>query len=175
MCMKIYAACLEMIYWLLSRTTTCYERKLLKRRSAKLLEQRNIRINRIRFYWHDIKTLIKHLHEICSLYIFSSRYLSFNKTIFEGITSFCFVRFDDVLVSHFSATVSASVSPDYQCAEFACHLYSTSTPKALRQLAAWRPSLTLTFSSFTPWPMEIGEGSPELVSMALTMACLQTS
>ena len=38
-------------------------------------------------------------YAICTY--FSFRYLSLNKTIFENITSYYFVRFDDVLVNHF--------------------------------------------------------------------------
>ena len=59
------------------------------------------RIDRVRPYWHDIRLFMKHLHEICSLYILSFRYLALNKTILESITSYYFVRFDDMLMSHF--------------------------------------------------------------------------
>ena len=105
--------------WIASRSTLASCRGgelLLERRSAKLPEQRNTRTNRVRLYWHDIEALIKHLHEICSLYIFSFRYLSLNKTIFENITSFCFVRFDDVLVSHFSENLVKIIRTSKQIA-----------------------------------------------------------
>ena len=73
----------------------------MKKKSSKLFEQRNTKINKVKFYWHDIKTLIKHFHKIYNLYIFSFKYLSLYKIILEDITSYYFVRFDDVLVNHF--------------------------------------------------------------------------
>ena len=51
---------------------------------------------------------------------------------------------------------SYDVSSEYQCARFACSLYSTSALRALQQLAAWRPSLTLTFLSIVLWLTKMG-------------------
>ena len=75
--------------------------------SAKTAGQRNARIDRVSPNRHDIEALLELLLSIRTwdmhLYILlTPPYLPPNETTFEGITSIYLVRFDYVLVSHFS-------------------------------------------------------------------------
>ncbi len=71
----------------------------------------------------------------------------FSLTYTSSMVVLCFLR---------KVTMSASMSPEYQCPKFSYSLYTGFTPSADKQLAAWSPSLTPTFSSRSPWPMSIG-------------------